>query len=193
MGRIRPIVVSYLLCGQGLHLGILRRCGVTALWRLRVYGRWYDDVVSDFCTKERDPKGWTVVAGGSFFVLLAVFGLGTALASPGDYAAVGRKIEIGSVGGFLISAIVVAGLSWLLVLGLRSIIQRRPVRWEGIGPLMVVGMAGSPSSLLKDLPQNIWFRIGVALVAGVFLSFAMPWLDDHKQPNMDGPTKTANE
>jgi len=143
---------------------------------------WYDGVVSDFWTKERDPKGWTVLAGGVFYALFALVGLWLCLSSSGDYAVIGRKMQIGPAGGFFISAITIGALSWLLMLGLRSIYQRKSVGWTALGLLTVSGLIGSPDDLVKHTTADIWFRVVFSLVAGTFLTFAIGWLDKPRHP-----------
>ena len=125
--------------------------------------------MSDLWTKERDPKGRLIRLGGLLLCLFAGLGLVLNLSRPDleDYAALSHKPGVGWFGAFFLSALSIAGLSWLLVCGLRAAISLKRPGWQLVGAVLISSLLNRGERATKSA-ADIW--TWTAFVLGTCLS-----------------------
>lgn len=92
-----------------------------------------------------------------------------------EFASLGVRMGVGPIGGWLISALVVAAASWELILGLRLCAGWIPRHWRLMSPMLFACFFGSPPHLIRGTQTATLSKVAVYLAAALLMPWIITW------------------
>lgn len=117
---------------------------------------------------------------GVAFAIFGLVGLAAILhdSTRGEYAKAATVMQIGPLGGTMLSAIAVGIASWIVILGLRMVGGKQPAHLSVATPFWLGGVLANPSGLAHKSCSDARATVAIYLVMAIAITAVSRFLSN---------------